>query len=220
MRGLLSVLPRGWFSFEAASPKEPVAMVVDGRDNKRRRESLGGCSTPTLMSSPSSVMCTVRPERPDIWTDDSPRPAKRSRNDASGKAAAALSSSTPSLSVSFSQGQVKRVKRHYHVLHEVRSHQDDDNDDDEPASINSLPKDAVANILSFLGTTEDRSALQNTSKLFRKLSNDDAMLKTVDVGGDPETGKGGIIQEHDTPASAATALTPFANAGNTQAQYM
>jgi hypothetical protein len=46
------------------------------------------------------------------------------------------------------------------------------------------------------------------------------MLRNIDVGGDPETGKGGIIQEHDTPATACTALTKFANAGNLQAKYM
>eukprot|EP00536_Pseudo-nitzschia_multiseries_P007035 jgi/Psemu1/239877/estExt_Genewise1.C_1570030 len=46
------------------------------------------------------------------------------------------------------------------------------------------------------------------------------MLSTVDVFGDLETGKGGIIQENDTPSTASGALAPFARAGNLQALYM
>jgi len=46
------------------------------------------------------------------------------------------------------------------------------------------------------------------------------MLSNIDVFGHLETGKGGIIQEEDTPATAAAALAPFARAGNLQALYM
>jgi hypothetical protein len=87
-------------------------------------------------------------------------------------------------------------------------------------SISRLPRDVLAHCLSFLGSAEDRYALQTTCKLFRDLSNADSMLANVNVAGDQETGKGGIIQEHDTPASAAAALSPFARAGNLEAQYM
>ena len=84
----------------------------------------------------------------------------------------------------------------------------------------TLPQDVVAHCLSFLGSAEDRFALQTTCKLFRHLSNADSMLENVNVAGDPETGKGCIIQERDTPASASESLAPFARAGNLEAMYM
>jgi len=46
------------------------------------------------------------------------------------------------------------------------------------------------------------------------------MLAQVSVAGNLETGKLGIIQDHDTPATAAAALAPFARAGNLEALYM
>ena len=46
------------------------------------------------------------------------------------------------------------------------------------------------------------------------------MLVGVTLGGDTETERNGIIQEHDTAATAAAALTPFARAGNLEAVYM
>mmetsp|Transcript_4145 Transcript_4145/g.10250 ORF Transcript_4145/g.10250 Transcript_4145/m.10250 type:complete len:515 (+) Transcript_4145:268-1812(+) len=239
-RGLLSVLPSGWFSAVGGSScpaaSGPVAMVVDSRENKRRRES---CSTPPLMASPSMgafrAFAAVRREQVNEVEENNPRPAKRIRKDkreveqqqqqqqqsssASDKyqAAAVITPKrtplrpTPVRSFSPVATSFKSTTTEPDLK---KCH------DDEPASINSLPVDAVSNILSFLGTTEDRSALQNTSKLFRNVSNEDAMLKNIDVGGDMETGKGGIIQEHDTPATACTTLTKFANAGNLQAQYL
>jgi hypothetical protein len=62
--------------------------------------------------------------------------------------------------------------------------------------------------------------LQNTCKLFRKISDSDFMLSNIDVFGDIETGKGSIIREHDTPSTASAALEPFARAGNLQALFM
>jgi hypothetical protein len=56
--------------------------------------------------------------------------------------------------------------------------------------------------------------------LFRDISNSDPMLAQVSVAGNFETGKRGIIQDHDTPATAAVALAPFARAGNLEALYM
>lgn len=86
--------------------------------------------------------------------------------------------------------------------------------------IKKLPTDVMAACLSFLGTTEDRYALQNTCKAFRDISNSEEMLEKVDIVGDLDTGHKGIIQEFDTPASASAALAPFARAGNLQALYM
>jgi hypothetical protein len=86
--------------------------------------------------------------------------------------------------------------------------------------IKKLPADVVAACLLFLGSTQDRYALQNTCKLFRDISNSELMLSNVDIVGYLETGKGGIIQENDTPSSASVALAPFARAGNLQALYM
>ena len=86
--------------------------------------------------------------------------------------------------------------------------------------LSTVPEDVVAHCISFLGTAEDRFALQTTCKLFRDISNSDAILAGVNVGGDKENGRLGIIQDHDTPASAAAALAPFARAGNLEALYM
>ena len=83
-----------------------------------------------------------------------------------------------------------------------------------------VPEEVVGHVLSFLGSTEDRFALQCTSVQFRRISNTDQMLANVKLGGEIETGKNGIVQEEDTPETAAVALTPFARAGNVEAIYM
>jgi len=86
--------------------------------------------------------------------------------------------------------------------------------------LNKLPEDVIAHCLSFLGTSSDRFALQTTCKLFRDISNSDSMLEKVDISGDVETGRHGIILETDTPSTAAATLSPFARAGNLEALYM
>jgi hypothetical protein len=86
--------------------------------------------------------------------------------------------------------------------------------------VGTLPEDVVSHCLSFLNSVEDRFALQTTCKQFRRISNSDKMLMNIQVGGDRETGKHGIIQEEDTPESAAVALAPFSQAGNLEAIYM
>lgn len=86
--------------------------------------------------------------------------------------------------------------------------------------LEQLPADLVANCLSFLGGAEDRFALQCTSKQFQRISNTDAMTIGVSVGGDPVTGVNGLLQEDDTPVTAAEKLTPFCRAGNLEALYM
>lgn len=86
--------------------------------------------------------------------------------------------------------------------------------------LGTLPEDVLSQCLSFLNTAEDRFSLQTTCKQFRKVSNSDKMLVNIKVGGDQDTGKNGIIQEEDSPESAAVALAPFSQAGNLEAIYM
>ena len=86
--------------------------------------------------------------------------------------------------------------------------------------LGALPEDVLSHCLSFLNTAEDRFSLQTTCKQFRKVSNSDKMLVNIKVGGDQDTGKNGIIQEEDSPESAAVALAPFSQAGNLEAIYM
>ena len=84
-----------------------------------------------------------------------------------------------------------------------------------------IPEDVVAsNILSFLNTTEDRFSLQCTCKEFRRISNRDEMLVDIKLSGDDESGEKGILNDHDTPATAVAKLRPFARAKNLEATYM
>jgi len=83
-----------------------------------------------------------------------------------------------------------------------------------------VPEEVVGHVLSFLSSVKDRYALQCTCRQFRRISNSDGMLVHIQLGGDTETGKNGIVQDLDTPATAALALTPFARAGNLEAVYM
>ena len=88
------------------------------------------------------------------------------------------------------------------------------------SSFADLPEDVLAHCLSFLNSTGDRAALQRTSKQFRRISNSDEMMIGIQVGGDCSTGLHGIIQDDDTPDTAADKLMPFALAGNLEAIYM
>lgn len=91
----------------------------------------------------------------------------------------------------------------------------------EPESpFSMLHEDAVSHCLSFLSSVEDRFALQCTSKQFRRISNSNEMLAKIQVGGDRKTGLHGIIQEHDTPETAAKNLAPYVEAENLEAMYM
>ncbi|CAB9508791.1 zinc finger [Seminavis robusta] len=83
-----------------------------------------------------------------------------------------------------------------------------------------LPEDVVSHCLSFLNTVEDRFALQTTCKQFQRISNSDKMLVNIQISGNRDTGKGGIIQDDDTPETAAVVLAPFSRAGNLEAIYM
>jgi hypothetical protein len=199
---LLSVLPRGFFSWPASSEngargQNPLSVIVndDGPGKKRRRnegeksDSVGGSRTPTLVSPTT----TRRFSDGVLPTEDAnDRPLKRFR------------------------GQNKTVA----VPNPVATAPKKDQRQRKSEFLSIVPDDVVAHVLSFLGTAEDRFSLQTTCKLFRDISNSDDMLAKVDVGGDKETAKRGIIQDHDTPATAAAALSPFARAGNLEALYM
>jgi hypothetical protein len=202
----LSVLPRGLFNFAVeggACSQNPLSMVVCddglGSSRKRRRDLLGGSRTPTLISPANGFLCgDVRDQEETGTSDAADRPQKRFRGQ--NKRFSLLPVCVP---ITITEPPKKKPKKK----------QTGD-------LLNILPEDVVAHCLSFLGSTKDRFALQTSCKLFKDISNSDAMLANVDVGGDMETGKAGIIQEHNSPATAAAALAPFARAGNLQALYM
>jgi len=116
---------------------------------------------------------------------------------------------------------VKRFRGERKVVPIAAQVEEEKQKDAQPQSpLSLLPEDVTAHCLSFLGSAEDRFALQCTSKQFRRISNSEDMLKNVEVGGDKDTGMHGIIQEHDTLETASKALLPFAEAGNLEAIYM
>lgn len=148
------------------------------------------------------------------------RRRKRSRSaaaESSPEAAPPRSPPTPSLDYDDSERPVKKFRAASGVVAvkptPVVAEQ-------KPVSLQDVPEDIVQHVLSFLSGTEDRFALQLTSRQFRRISNLPHMMKDVVVGGDPTTGRHGIIRDHDTPESASNALRPFADSGNLQATYM
>jgi len=197
----LSFLPQGLFNFAAdGGVCGSMPMIFTDDKVRKRRRDVGSSRAPRLVLSGScgGVQDT---------DDDSDRPRKRFRGQSKIDD---FVSSTPLLSACRNT-----ITRSTSPAHKQESKKKQSSD-----LIKKIPGDVVAHCLSFLGSTGDRHALQNTCKLFRDISNSDSMLSNVDVFGDRETGKGGIIQEHDTPATSATALAPFARAGNLQALYM
>ena len=200
---LLSVLPKGFFSWPVPMEEESrgtnsLSVVVndDGIRRKRRRgkgdrsDPVEGSRTPTLVSPGNRFSRSGVQTEAD--NDGCDRPLKRFR----GKSKIV---SVPHVSPSTPQKETKQQTSEF---------------------LTKVPEDVVAHCLSFLGTTDDRYALQTTCKLFRDISNSDSMLSQVNVAGNVETGKNGIIQDHDTPATAAASLAPFARAGNLGALYM
>lgn len=81
-----------------------------------------------------------------------------------------------------------------------------------PPALQKLPDDLLLKCLSFVGSKEDRFAVQFTSTTFRRLTNHKEILREVDVDE--------ILVEEDTPKSAAEKLYPFASAWNLKALYM
>lgn len=195
---LLAVLPKGFFSWPNAVEKgtrdqDAVPMVLndEGERKRRREKDVSGSATPTLISPIRRLSSSEVSIDSD---DDNCRPRKRLRG-------RSKLTSVPSLIEAPAAEKAPKKKQTSDLLRIV-------------------PEDVVAHCLSFLGTAEDRFALQTTCKTFRDISNSDAMLENVDICGDKETGKNGIIQETDTPSTAAVTLAPFARAGNLDALYM
>jgi len=83
-----------------------------------------------------------------------------------------------------------------------------------------VPDDVVGYCLSFLESTKDRHALQCTCRQFRRLSNCNEILVSIELGGDSETGLGGLFSDGDTIDSAVRKVSIFARAGNVEALYM
>lgn len=212
----LSLLPKGLFNFAVdGGVCGNMSKLTDDKVRKRRRDDV--VRTPRLVVSPFSCGCV----RENDNSECSGRPRKRRRGerkiDDLVPSSPSSSSSSPSpspctetkISITNSNGRYHPAQQEQ----ELKKKQTSD-------LIKKLPADVVAACLLFLGSTQDRYALQNTCKLFRDISNSELMLSNVDIVGDLETGKGGIIQENDTPSSASVALAPFARAGNLQALYM
>jgi len=213
----LSLLPKGLFNFAVdAGVCGQMSMVLTDDKVRKRRRDVGSCRTPRLVVSPTNAgnfSCGSRSravrDNNDDDNGDSDRPRKRFRGQSRIIDVFVKSppSSPPSPCTSAcGKGSTCCSKS------PAKKRQTSD-------LIKKLPGDVVAHCLSFLGSTEDRHSLQSTCKLFNKISSSDSMLSDVDVFGDLETGKGGIIQENDTPATAAAKLEPFARAGNLQALY-
>ena len=206
----LSFLPQRLFNFAVdGGVCGKMSMVLDDKVRKRRRERDGtpGSRTPRLVSC--GRVRENNNNNNEHEDGESDRPRKRLRG-LQSKLDQFLSSSSPCKTVCHS---TSACRNDYAQQQNHKKKQTSD-------LIKKIPGDVVAHCLSFLGTREDRHALQNTCKLFKKISNSDSMLTNVDVFGDLETGKGSIIQEDDTPATAAASLSPFARAGNVQALYM
>jgi hypothetical protein len=196
----LAVLPKGFFNWpvpmddgSSCHNSLSVEVKIAGEKRKRRREKDHISDCVGGSRTPTLVSPTRTFSCGDVHTseDANSRPLKRFR------------------------GQSKIVNDPQSVSTPKKQAQQQSSD-----FLTKVPEDVVAHCLSFLGTAEDRFALQTTCKLFRDISNSDPMLAQVNVGGDLETGKHGIIQDHDTPATAAAALAPLARAGNLEALYM
>jgi hypothetical protein len=177
-----------------------------GRDNSAADSAFGlEGSQRTDVDYSSGRMSGTRTPRLELDEDRHQRPVKRFRGERSV------------IPVSPLAHRKRRGKKT--LLHGV-----DDEDDSvqvAPACpLKLLPDDLLANCLSYLGGVEDRFALQSTSTQFRALSNSDPMRQYIPVGGDKQTGLHGIIQESDTPETAARSLEPYVKAGNLEAIYM
>ena len=86
--------------------------------------------------------------------------------------------------------------------------------------LSMVPEEVLRHVFSYLGTLQDRFALQCTSRLFHRISDSDEILASMDLGGNIHTGEGGIFRDDDTIDSAITKITLFARAGNLEALYM
>lgn len=192
---LLSCLPKGFFSWPLSQDDsmDDSSYTSEFEQNGRKRRRRSSNSSNAGNRTPALVTPTRR------YSFDAPsdeesscgeRPLKRFRG----------------------KSKIVSVPRSISTAQQIQQQ--------NSAFLSTVPEDAVAHCLSFLGSAEDRRALQMTCRLFRDISNGDSMLAQVSLFGNVETGKMGIIQENDSPATAAGALAPFARAGNLEALYM
>jgi MYND finger len=82
-----------------------------------------------------------------------------------------------------------------------------------------LPEEVLGYVISFLCSLPDRAVLQLTCRQFQRLSNSDAFFASMNLGGNIETGQGGIIRDDDTIESAIAKVSLFARVGNLEALY-
>lgn len=193
---LLSCLPKGIFSWPLSMGDGPLVdsqaidSTIDGR--KRRRERRGSTDSVGGSTTPTVVTPTRQFSCNSIASEDvNDRPLKRFRG------------RSKIVTVPIVCSKSKKIRGQ-----------------EKSKFLSKIPEDVIAHCLSFVCSVEDRRSLQMTCKLFRDISNTDSMLAKVSVAGNVETGKLGIIQDHDTPATAAAALSPFVRAGNLEALYM
>ena len=66
-----------------------------------------------------------------------------------------------------------------------------------------VPDEVVGHVTSFLGSLQDRFALQCTSRQFHRLSDSNELPSPMGLGGNIETGEGGIFRDEDTTADSA-----------------
>lgn len=194
---LLSCLPKGFFSWPLTqddSSMDDSSYTIDIEEGGRKRRRRGSGSSASVGGSRTPTLVT---------------PARRF----SVQSASSEDSSDRPL---------KRFRGHSKIVSVPRTVSGTRKQTQQKGSpfLSNTPEDVIAHCLSFLSSVEDRSSLQMTCKLFRDVSNSDPMLAQVSVAGNLETGRRGIIQDHDTPATAAVALAPFARAGNFEALYM
>lgn len=217
MESFLSILPRGFFGLNntmegvvpvrgegIATPTANRVLAEDiGRKRSRGYEGLVPFRWNTVHTLPfmRTTQCTKTNTEHELDSEDCQlsRPVKRIKCDTSSKVVSPIASECPPTLVPEEKLETPNKKK---------------------SPLELLPDDVLAHCLSFVSGTEDRFALQCTSKQFQKLSNSDEMLIGIEVGGDRSTGKNGIIRDNDTPDSAADKLTPFAVAGNLEALYM
>jgi hypothetical protein len=196
MDSFFSILPMGLFGHkkpnEVAQPGGSVAtpVVVVEEQGRKRPRECDRDNTKTAGSITPTLISRRGSEVPSFREEDDVRPIKRFRG------TAGIPLTPPVVEV-----EVKDTAS-------------------TKSPLAGLPEDVLAHCLSFLNSTEDRSALQRTSRQFRRISNSDEMMIGVQIGGDCTTGLNGMIQEDDTPDTAADKLMPFAMSGNLEAVYM
>ena len=80
--------------------------------------------------------------------------------------------------------------------------------------LSTIPTELIHLALSFLNTPSDRFALQLTCREFQQISNSSEMLRSLNLNGDHENGKGGFLSASETPDQAFNRLLKYAVSNN------